>query len=166
MYVTYMKICLFFQDFRTRTSKHVRTAMKYRQQRRSRSSCSEEKSHWCLRLTPNNAKTTERMTCHCFLRPITRDIPSSSYSGHSLGGPFLASLLPTSPLLSGEGGERSFHIAQVCRVECGLRLALVLHHACRWSDFKKVFRDRCSIKLAKETHSPRPILQQTNNQHG
>lgn len=42
LYVTYMKICLFFQDFRTRTSKRLRTAMKYRQQRGSRSSCSEE----------------------------------------------------------------------------------------------------------------------------
>ena len=29
------------------------------------------KSHrWCLTLTPNNTKTIERMTCHCFLLPI------------------------------------------------------------------------------------------------
>ena len=100
--------------------------------------------------------------------------PAINYERHSeqllhwprLSQSCLASLLPTSPQLSGEGGETSFHIAQVCRVECGLRLAQVLHHACRWSDFKKVFKDRCSIKLAKETQSPLPILQQTNNQHG
>ena len=86
--------------------------------------------------------------------------PTTNYERHSeqllhwprLWRSFLASLLPTSAQLSGEGGETSFHIAQVCRVECGLRLALLLHHACRWSDFKKVFKDRCSIKLAKETH--------------
>ena len=27
---------------------------------------------WCLTLTPNNTKTIERMTYHCFLRPIRR----------------------------------------------------------------------------------------------
>ena len=31
-------------------------------------------------LTPNNTKTIERMTCHCFLRPIRRDLTSSSYT--------------------------------------------------------------------------------------
>ena len=37
-----------------------------------------ERSHqWCLTLTPNNTKTIERMTCHCFLRPIRRDLTSS-----------------------------------------------------------------------------------------
>ena len=37
-----------------------------------------KRSHrWCVFLTPNNAKTIERMTCHCFLRPIRRDLPSS-----------------------------------------------------------------------------------------
>ena len=40
------------------------------------SSCSQEKSQWCLTLTPNNTETIERMTCHCFLRPIGRDLTS------------------------------------------------------------------------------------------
>ena len=35
---------------------------------------------WCLTLTPNNTQTIERMTCHCFLRPIRRDLTSSSYT--------------------------------------------------------------------------------------
>ena len=35
---------------------------------------------WCVSLTPNNTKTTGRMTCHCFLRPIRRNLPSSSYT--------------------------------------------------------------------------------------
>ena len=35
---------------------------------------------WYLTLTPNNTKTIERMTCHCFLRPIRRDLTSSSYT--------------------------------------------------------------------------------------
>ena len=40
-----------------------------------------KRSHqWCLTLTPNNTETTERMTCHCFLRPIRRDLTSSSYT--------------------------------------------------------------------------------------
>ena len=30
-------------------------------------------------LTPNNTKTMGRMTCHCFQRPIRRDLTSSSY---------------------------------------------------------------------------------------
>ena len=31
-----------------------------------------KRSHqWCVTLTPNNAKTIGRMTCHCFLRPIS-----------------------------------------------------------------------------------------------
>ena len=34
---------------------------------------------WCVSLTPNNTKTIERMTCHCFLRPIRRDLTNSSY---------------------------------------------------------------------------------------
>ena len=39
-----------------------------------------KRSHqWCLTLTPNNTETIERMTCHCFLRPIRRDLTSSSY---------------------------------------------------------------------------------------
>ena len=38
---------------------------------------SEEK---CLTLTPNNTETIERMTCHCFLRLIRRDLTSSSYT--------------------------------------------------------------------------------------
>ena len=40
-----------------------------------------KRSHqWCLTLTPNNTKTIERMTCHCFLRPIRRDLTSRSYT--------------------------------------------------------------------------------------
>ena len=39
------------------------------------------KSHrWCLTLTPNNTKTIERMTCHCFLLPIRRDLTRSFYT--------------------------------------------------------------------------------------
>ena len=34
----------------------------------------------CLTLTPSNTETIERMTCHCFLRPIRRDFTSSSYT--------------------------------------------------------------------------------------
>ena len=34
----------------------------------------------CLTMTPNNTETIERMTCHCFLRPIKRDLTSSSYT--------------------------------------------------------------------------------------
>ena len=40
----------------------------------------QKRSHqWCVSLTPSNTKTIGRMTCHCFLRPISRDLPSSSY---------------------------------------------------------------------------------------
>jgi len=35
---------------------------------------------WCVSLTPNNNKTIERMTCHCFLRPIGTDLTNSSYT--------------------------------------------------------------------------------------
>ena len=35
---------------------------------------------WCVSLTPNNTKTMGRMTCHCFQRPIRRDLTSSSYT--------------------------------------------------------------------------------------
>ena len=41
--------------------------------------------HWCVSLTPNNTKTIGRMTCLCFLRPIRRDLTSSSYSKHIRG---------------------------------------------------------------------------------
>ena len=34
---------------------------------------------WCVSLTSNNTKTIERMTCHCFPRPIRRDLTNSSY---------------------------------------------------------------------------------------
>ena len=34
------------------------------------------KSQWCLTLTPNNTETIERMTSHCFLRPIGRELTS------------------------------------------------------------------------------------------
>ena len=40
---------------------------------------------WCVSLTPNNTKTIERMTCHCFLRPIRRDLTNSSYTTALLG---------------------------------------------------------------------------------
>ena len=46
-----------------------------------------KRSHqWCLTLTPNNTETIERMIFHCFLRPIRRDLTSSSYTteGNSL----------------------------------------------------------------------------------
>ena len=34
-----------------------------------------KRSHqWCVSLTPNNTKTVVRMTRHCFLRPIRRDL--------------------------------------------------------------------------------------------
>ena len=40
-----------------------------------------KRSHqWCLTLTPNDTKTIERMTCRCFLRPIRRELTSSSYT--------------------------------------------------------------------------------------
>ena len=40
-----------------------------------------KRSHqWRVSLTPNNTKTIGRMTCHFFLRPIRRDLPSSSYT--------------------------------------------------------------------------------------
>ena len=49
--------------------------------RELRSSCSEEKSP----MVPNpDPKTNERMTCHCFLRPIRRDHPSSFCTTHLL----------------------------------------------------------------------------------
>ena len=35
---------------------------------------------WCRTLTPNNIETIERMTCHCFLWQIRRDLMSSSYT--------------------------------------------------------------------------------------
>ena len=34
----------------------------------------------CLMLSPNTSETIERMTCHCFPRPIRRDLTSSSYT--------------------------------------------------------------------------------------
>ena len=34
----------------------------------------------CLTMTSNNTETIERMTCHCFLQPIRRDLTSSSYT--------------------------------------------------------------------------------------
>ena len=44
------------------------------------SSCSEESPMVPITLTPNNTKTIERMTCHCFLLPIRRDLTSSFYT--------------------------------------------------------------------------------------
>ena len=44
-----------------------------------------KRSHqWCVSLTPNNTKTNGRMTCHCFVRPIRRDLTSSYYTTHFL----------------------------------------------------------------------------------
>ena len=38
-----------------------------------------KRSHqWCVSLTPNNIETIERMTCHCFLRRIARDLTSAT----------------------------------------------------------------------------------------
>ena len=49
-----------------------------------------KRSHqWCLTLTPNNTRTIARMTCHCFLRPIRRDLTSSSYTTDITNSPFL-----------------------------------------------------------------------------
>ena len=40
-----------------------------------------KRSHqWCVSLTPNNTKTIGRMTCHCFLQPIRRDLPERFYN--------------------------------------------------------------------------------------
>ena len=41
-----------------------------------------KRSHqWCISLTPNNTKTSGRMTCHCVLQhAIGRELPSSSYT--------------------------------------------------------------------------------------
>ena len=40
---------------------------------------------WCVSLTPNNTKTIKRITCHCFLRPIRKDLTNSSYTTALLG---------------------------------------------------------------------------------
>ena len=56
-----------FQSSGALTGGHVGTARKRRYQ-------------WCVSLTPNNTKTIGRMTCHCFLRPIRRDLMSRSYT--------------------------------------------------------------------------------------
>ena len=58
------------------------------------SSCSQEKSQWCLTLTPNSTETIKRMTCHCFLWPVRRDLTSCSYS--------TVSLYPTLSIPTGE----------------------------------------------------------------
>ena len=47
-------------------------------------SCSEEKSPIVRFPYPNNNNTIERMTCHCFLQPIKRDLTSSSYTTPTL----------------------------------------------------------------------------------
>ena len=49
-----------------------------------------KRSHqWCLTLTLNNTETIERMTCHCFLRPIGTDLTSSSYTTDQKLGSYL-----------------------------------------------------------------------------
>ena len=48
---------------------------------KKKEAAARKRSHqWCLTLTPNNTETIERMTCHCFLRPIRRGLTSSSYT--------------------------------------------------------------------------------------
>ena len=42
-----------------------------------------KRTRQCLILTSNNTKTIGRMTCHCFLRPIKRDLTSSFYTAHA-----------------------------------------------------------------------------------
>ena len=37
----------------------------------------KRRHQWCVSLTPNNTKTIGRMTCHCFLQPIRRELTSS-----------------------------------------------------------------------------------------
>ena len=45
----------------------------------------QKRSHkWCLTLTPKNTSIIERMTCHCFLQPIRRDLTSSSYTTETM----------------------------------------------------------------------------------
>ena len=39
---------------------------------------------WCVSQTPNNSKAVVRMTRHCFLRPIRRDLTSSSHTTPAL----------------------------------------------------------------------------------
>ena len=40
-----------------------------------------KRSHqWWVSLAPKNTKTIGRITCHCFLQPIRRDLTSSSYT--------------------------------------------------------------------------------------
>ena len=49
---------------------------------------------WCLTLTPDSTETIERMTGHCFLRPIRRDLTSSSHTTASCGGRATRQRLP------------------------------------------------------------------------
>ena len=60
------------------------------------SSCLEAKSSLVHFPDPNNAETMGRMTCHCFLRPIRRDLTSSSYTTLSrlFPPPIVHSVLP------------------------------------------------------------------------
>ena len=53
---------------------------------------------WCLNLTPNNTETIERITCHCFLRPITRDLTSSSCTTETMWS--FRPILKLEPLLT------------------------------------------------------------------
>ena len=44
-----------------------------------------KRSHqWYVSLTPNNNNAIERMTCHCFLQPIRRDLTTISYTTPTL----------------------------------------------------------------------------------
>ena len=40
----------------------------------------KRRHRWWVSLAPNNTKTIGRMTCHCFLQPIRRDLTSSSHT--------------------------------------------------------------------------------------
>ena len=54
-----------------------------------------KRSHrWCVSMTPNNTETIERMTCRCFLRPIRRDLRSSSHTTLNRVRPSMCCLLP------------------------------------------------------------------------
>ena len=63
----------------------------------------------CVSLTPNNTKTIERMTCHCFLWPIRRNHTSSSYSTNR---PFPSS---PGPLFQNEGRCSAFDMEIIFR---------------------------------------------------
>ena len=57
---------------------------------------SRKRSHeWCVSMTLNNTKTIGRMTCHCFLLPIRRDLTSSFYTTRTANKSFFKWKLST-----------------------------------------------------------------------